>query len=54
MAKSSWMKPMMRRLFKLLFVLVLLAAIGLVGFAYLGDLSPTQNDVAQEVTIELD
>lgn len=41
----------MIRLFKFLLVLIVLAAIGVVGYAYLGDLSPNQED--QSVPVEL-
>lgn len=34
----------MGRLFKLLAILIVLGAIGVVGYAYLGDLSPEQDD----------
>ncbi len=43
---------MMARLLKLVFFLVLLGLIGLLGFAYLGDLSPQQTDVRESVTLE--
>jgi hypothetical protein len=42
----------MSRLFKVLLFLILLAGLGLVGFAYLGDLSPTQEDVVTPVEID--
>ena len=42
----------MIRFLKVLGVLLVLVAIGLVGYAYLGDLSPTQEDRA--VPVELD
>ncbi len=43
----------MGRIFKLLFVLLVLAGIGLVGYAYLGDLSPEQEQANVPVTIEI-
>ncbi len=43
---------MMARLIKLVIFLVILSFIGLLGFAYLGDLSPAQTDVAEPVTLE--
>jgi hypothetical protein len=43
-----------RFLFKLLAVLVLLGALGLVGYAYLGDLSPDQTDVSEPVNLNAD
>ena len=42
----------MIRLLKVLGVLVILGAIGLVGYAYLGDLSPEQEDLS--IPVELD
>lgn len=44
----------MGRLFKLVFILVVLGFIGLVGYAYLGDLSPVRSDVKQPVTLNVD
>ncbi len=38
-------------LLKLIAVLVILGAIGLVGYAYLGDLSPVQSDVTAPVQL---
>jgi len=37
---------------KLIVILLVLGCIGLVGYAYLGDLSPEQNDVVQPVTLD--
>jgi hypothetical protein len=45
---------MLWRLIKLVFVLAVLGFIGLVGYAYLGDLSPVQQDVTQPVTLDAD
>lgn len=42
----------MGRLFKLLFFLIVLGALGVLGFAYLGDLSPEQNDVSEPVELD--
>ena len=42
----------MIRFLKVLAVLFVLGAIGLVGYAYLGDLSPQQDD--RSVPVELD
>ena len=42
----------MIRLLQVLGVLLVLIAIGLVGFAYFGDLSPTRED--RSVPVELD
>lgn len=49
----------MIRVFKLLFMLVLLAGIGLVGFAYIGpilgaDFAPTKTDIREPVTLDVD
>jgi hypothetical protein len=43
----------MRRIIKALIVLAVLGFIGLVGFAYLGDLEPEQNQVTQPVTLDV-
>jgi hypothetical protein len=45
---------MMWRLIKLVLVLLVIGFIGLSGYAYLGDLSPTQRDVTQPVTLDAD
>lgn len=45
---------MLWRLIKLVFVLVVLGFIGLVSYAYLGDLSPVQRDITQPVTLDAD
>ena len=42
----------MLRLLKLLFVLVVLIAVTVVGYAYLGDLRPDQQDVSEPVELE--
>ncbi len=44
---------MFGKLIKLLLVLVVIAAIGLVGFAYLGDLDPVLERVTEPVDLEL-
>lgn len=44
----------MGRLIKLVVVLALLGFIGLTGFAYLADLSPTQTEIRQPVTLDAD
>ncbi|MEM6696581.1 MAG: hypothetical protein AAF626_18110 [Pseudomonadota bacterium] len=41
----------MRTLLKLLLVLVVLAAIAVVGYALVGDLSPEQQDVIEPVIL---
>lgn len=45
---------MLGRIFKLVFVLVILGAVGLVGYAYLADLSPDQKQVTVPVTLNAD
>lgn len=42
----------MRRLIRAVFVLVLLGAVGLAGFAYLGDLSPQQHEIRVPVVLD--
>lgn len=42
----------MIRLLKLLFVLAVLGFAALAGYAYLGDLSPEQDDVTVPVTLD--
>jgi len=44
----------MVRLFKLILVLAVLGFVALVGYAYLGDLSPTSEDVSEPVTLDAD
>ena len=39
---------------KIIAVLLILGAIGLVGYAYLGDLDPDQQDVVAPVTLDVD
>lgn len=41
----------MGRLLKLLLFLIVLGILGLVGYAYLGDLSPDQENVSQPVEL---
>lgn len=38
------------RLLKLVVVLILAAAVGIVGYAYLGDMDPVQQEVRSPVT----
>jgi len=40
------------RLIKFLIVLAVLGAIGVVGFAYLGDIAPEQREVTEPVTFD--
>lgn len=42
----------MLRLLKFLLVLVVLIAAAVVGYAYIGDLSPNQEDVSAPVTLD--
>lgn len=42
----------MGRALKVLFFLVVVGFLGLVGYAYLGDLSPEQTDVTEPVTLD--
>lgn len=44
----------MKYVYRLLGILVVLGMIGLVGFAYLGDLRPKQSPVEQPVTLNAD
>lgn len=43
----------MKRLLKLFFFLVLLAFLGLVGYAYLGDMSPSPVEVDEAIKLDL-
>lgn len=43
----------MGRLFKILFYLLILGFIGLVGFAFLGDLSPQQEVINEPVQLNV-
>lgn len=42
----------MLRLLRILFVLAVLIGAAVVGYAYLGDLSPEQTDVSEPVTLD--
>lgn len=42
----------MLRLLKFLFVLAVLIGAAVLGYAYLGDLSPDQTDVSEPVTLD--
>ncbi|MGI9394003.1 MAG: hypothetical protein ACR2OY_05105 [Boseongicola sp.] len=42
----------MLRILKLLFILAVLIAAAVVGYAYIGDLSPKQQDVSEPVELE--
>lgn len=43
----------MLRILKFLLLLVLIAFVGLVGYAYLGDLSPVRSDVTVPVELNV-
>jgi hypothetical protein len=43
----------MARLFKALIFLAVIGFLGLVGFAYLGDLAPDQTEVRQPVQLDV-
>jgi len=43
---------MIRKLIKLVFILIVLAAIGLAGYAYLGNLSPQTTENTVTVTLD--
>ena len=45
---------MTRRLFVFLLFVLILGLLALIGYAYLGDLSPEQSETREQVTIELD
>ncbi|WP_413719990.1 hypothetical protein [Silicimonas sp. MF1-12-2] len=44
----------MLRLLKILFVLMVLVGAAVIGFAYLGDLSPQQEEVSEPVSLDAD
>ena len=44
----------MGRLFKLIVFLILLAAVAVVGYAYLGDLEPDRMEVNQPIELNVD
>lgn len=44
---------MMGRIFKVLLFLIVLGVIGLVSFAYLGDLSPDQVEMSEPVSLDV-
>ncbi|MEE9427711.1 MAG: hypothetical protein V3V25_06120 [Paracoccaceae bacterium] len=44
----------MGKLFKLVLFLIMLAAFALVGYAYIGDLSPQQSETRQPVILDVD
>ena len=44
----------MGRLLKLILILIVLGGLGLVGYAYLGDLSPEREAVSEPVELDAD
>lgn len=42
----------MGRLFKFIFVLIVIGVLGVVGYAYLGDLSADQDEVSEPVEFD--
>ena len=44
----------MGKLIKLLLILVILGGLALIGFAYRGDLTPSQTEVTEPVTLDVD
>lgn len=44
----------MRYIYRLILILVVLGGIGIVGYAYFGDLSPEMRDIRQPVTLDVD
>jgi len=44
----------MGKMLKFIAILLVLGAIGLIGYAYLGDLTPSQSDVVEPVTLNAD
>ncbi|MGR3289686.1 MAG: hypothetical protein ACU0C9_00610 [Paracoccaceae bacterium] len=45
---------MIGKLFKLVLFLIVVAFVGLIVFAYIGDLSPLQTDARQPVTLDVE
>lgn len=53
-ANEAWQESdMMKLIVKGIAILVVLAALGLTGFAYLGDLSPNQTEVTKPVVLDV-
>ena len=44
----------MKYVYRLIAILILLGVVGLIGFAYLGNLRPTQSPVKEPVTLNAD
>ena len=47
-------KQMMGRIIKLLLFLLVIGFVGLIGYAYLGDLSPNQSESREPVTLDVE
>ncbi len=45
---------MIGKIFKLVIFLIVVGLVGLVGFAYVGDLSPEQTDTDQPVLLKIE
>jgi hypothetical protein len=45
-------RPTMMRVIKFLLILGLFGGLGVIGFAYLGNLTPEQSDVTKPVTLD--
>ena len=54
MGQNAGGMAMVARLLKFLLVIIILAALAVIGYAYLGDLSPQQQELKEQVTIEVD
>jgi hypothetical protein len=52
--REAWEQQGMSRFWKAILMLLVLGLIGLVGFAYFGDLTPETEDVSQPVTLDVD
>jgi hypothetical protein len=51
--KKRKSRPMIARLLKFILVLVGIALLGIVGYAYLGNMAPDQTDVRQPVELRI-
>ena len=47
-------KQMMGRIIKLLLFLLVIGFVGLIGYAYLGDLAPNQSESREPVTLDVE
>ncbi len=52
-AKKASGATMLKRLVKFVLFLLVLAVLALIGYAYLGDLSPNQSEIQEPLTIEV-